>query len=224
MIVKKNMILSIGLVVGALSCSDSSDENFNAKKRGVESQDVGKIDETSHEILGETHPESQPSSADAEKTPEEILAEVEPSSRNEVVLRSFAQYSGALSALTGVSVGEEPVRLEYDLVKNQLPPSSDSSRYSAFMQIAMTRLAFSYCNIWVDQQDGINDLEPEMITSKIMTSFFDSDPETLPAVGEIRDNLNSIHKAENLVMNDDQPRKTKLVCTALLSSSYFTLL
>ena len=60
-------------------------------------------------------------------------------------VRTFSQVHDAMAAITGVSQGDRDVRDRYNDLRDQLPPNSDVLGFGAAQQIAIQRLATTYC-------------------------------------------------------------------------------
>ncbi len=64
-------------------------------------------------------------------------------------LRTFAQLNDAMSDITGVDTNQNAVLATYSEVRDSLPATHDLLAFSASQQIAVQRLALSYCGVVV---------------------------------------------------------------------------
>ena len=87
---------------------------------------------------------------------------------SEVVLKNFNEINNNFSALTGIVIDQ--TRDEFIAIQNQLPVSNSLDTFSSFNQIAITRLAFSYCDIMVTNQYTNN--TPEEYFDVLVDKFF----------------------------------------------------
>ena len=83
--------------------------------------------------LAETVPPSSPP-APAPDVPEPALG-----------VRSFSQIDATMSALTGVSLGATSVQTLYTDVRDSLPTTANLLAFGASQQLAIQRLATTYC-------------------------------------------------------------------------------
>jgi len=60
-------------------------------------------------------------------------------------VRTFSQVHDTMAALTGISKGDSDVRNRYDALRDQLPPNANLLGFGAAQQIAVQRLATTYC-------------------------------------------------------------------------------
>ena len=65
-------------------------------------------------------------------------------------LRNFSQLNDTMSVLTGVDANENAVLATYSEIRDSLPPTSDLLSFGPTQQIAIQRLAASYCGAVVD--------------------------------------------------------------------------
>ena len=160
-----------------------------------------------------------------------------------VVLKTFNQYNATLSKITGIDSAEAVISDEYEKIKNSLPGDHSAAAFTPFHQISQTRLAFTYCNSFIDTNSvfkayDYGTLKSQVLTKNLLEKFIGS-----------KDILgNEVYeKYEEIVLKimnndaglDDQglpigkllpvakgallnKNLTKLGCTALLASSEFT--
>ncbi len=160
-----------------------------------------------------------------------------------VVLKTFNQYNATLSKVTGVNSADTDISDEYEKIKNSLPGDHSASTFTPFHQISQTRLAFTYCNNFVDNNSvfkayNYGSLSSQTLTKNLLEKFMGSKD----ILGEeayvkyedillkimnndagLDDNGKAIGKllpiATGATLNKNL---TKLGCTALLASSEFT--
>lgn len=154
----------------------------------------------------------------------ELVEQVESSG---IAAKNFAQINNTYASLTGVSAGD--VSTEYGLIKMQLPASSNPRSLNGFNQIASSRLAFAYCNPYIDGRADLDLLSNEDAIKNLLNSFIDVNPEKNSDHKKMFTQLEAIMSDEDSLINDnnaDRKRKKllKLTCTAILASSYVTLI
>lgn len=160
-----------------------------------------------------------------DKAAEEVFSgKVESSS---VSAKNFLQINNTYSSLTGVSAGE--VASEFESIKMQLPSSSNPESLNGFNQIASTRLGFLYCDKYIDKRDDLNNLSNENAVKDLIESFIDADIDGNQDHKNLYTDVLAIMNDDDSLINDsNRDRKKvkllKLSCTALLASSYITLL
>ena len=139
-----------------------------------------------------------------------------------LVLRNFSQYRGLLSSLTGVDQDNRDVSREYALVRNQLPSSSEPAGFTAFHQIAMVRLAFAYCDSYVEADDALARMEGRPLIDTLIDRFFAVPTTSIAGFDEMHASLEELVDLPGLVAGDNSGRLARVVCTAILSSHHFT--
>lgn len=149
---------------------------------------------------------------------------VEPSS---IAAKNFLQINNTFSSLTGVPAGN--VASEYEALKMQLPSTSNPESLNGFNQIASTRLGFLYCDEYIDGRTDLTSLTNEQASRNLIEGFIDADIENNEEHSNLYSNVLAIMNDEDNLIddNDDNRKKVKLLklsCTALLASSYVTLL
>ncbi len=68
----------------------------------------------------------------------------------ELGLRTFSQINDTMSSLTGIDANQTVVSASYADLRDSLPPTSDMLSFAAAKQIAIQRLAISYCGAVVN--------------------------------------------------------------------------
>jgi hypothetical protein len=162
-----------------------------------------------------------------------------------VAAKTFNQFNMSLSKLTGVDVGESSVNAEYLLIRNSLPAGHDPSSYTPFHQVAVTRLAFAYCNVFIDDDATFSALNygaltGAQITTQLLNKFIGArTPTNAVYYDGISSELNEV--MNNNAGLDDMGTAvgelipngtgaslninlTKLACTTLLASAEFFVL
>ena len=173
--------------------------------------------------------ESKP--AEEEKIEITIGEKVTPKS---VAAKNFLQINNTYSSLTGIKgdyrvEGSETISDRYELMKMQLPSSSNPESLNGFNQIASTSLAFLYCDPFIDQKEELQSLSNEEASKKLIESFIDADFDNEEEHKNLYDNVLAILDDEDSLIDDNNSARKKLKllklsCTAVLSSSYVTLL
>ena len=72
-------------------------------------------------------------------------------------MRTFSQINDTMSQLTGVDANQNAVLSSYSDLRGSLPPSSDLLSFAAAQQIAIQRLARSYCGALVANNGSCSD-------------------------------------------------------------------
>ncbi len=73
-------------------------------------------------------------------------------------VRTFAQINDTMSVLTGVDANQDAIRPRFDELRGSLPATTDLLAFSAAQQIAIQRLATSYCDAAVSDSGSCNAL------------------------------------------------------------------
>lgn len=162
-----------------------------------------------------------------------------------VALKTFNQYNQTLSKVTEIDSATTAIATEYELIKNSLPSDHAAAAFTSFHQISQTRLAFAYCNNFIDNNAEFKAVNyatvlPQEMTTKLLTKFVGARPmskfelydqynmailkimnndagmdENGSPVGELVPTATGATATKNL---------TKLACTAILASTEFTTL
>lgn len=147
--------------------------------------------------------------------------------------KNFLQINNTFSKLTGISPDQGNVLSEYQAIQLQLPSSTDPETLNGFNQIASTRLAFAYCDQYIEANQGnydfstadTNDAELKAMVLNFVDMDFDNNSEHQ----EFLTNLHAILSDEDELVNDgnfsrEKRKLMKMSCAATLSSTYVTLL
>lgn len=167
----------------------------------------------------------------------------------DISIKNFNQYNMSLSKLTGISRAE--VVDEFARLKNSLPSSTKATSYNSFTQLAYTRLSSTYCSIYVDQTEELSSENLLQMTNLevvqyFLDNFLDKAPSDNPDIykGIISEGtalLNNRHSSGetfivtsvyNPATGQDEVqehevmrvRLTKMLCSAILSSTFVVLL
>lgn len=162
-----------------------------------------------------------------------------------VATKTFNQYNITLSKLTGIETSDPAVNSEYLAIRNSLPAGHETSSFTPFHQVAVTRLSFAYCDAFIDndtQFDGLDyaNLTGSQISTLLVNKFVgDRTSENAVMYDAIQSEISAIMNNDaglddmgnaigDLVPNGTgagQKRNlTKLGCTALLASAEFSVL
>ena len=141
--------------------------------------------------------------------------------------KNFLQINNTYSSITGISTIR--TNTEYEKLKTQLPSTSNPASLNGFNQIASTRLAFLYCDPYIDENSDVLSLSIEDLSVKLINSFIDADVENNKEHQSLYENVLAVLNDEDeLISESDEDIKkikvAKLACTAILASSYVTLL
>lgn len=157
-------------------------------------------------------------------------------------IKNFNQINMSFSKLTGVPRSRQNVSDVMGQILNQLPADNDLNSFTPFHQISITRLAFTYCEIFVDQDAEFNGLNystisSQEITDRLISRFLDDAPDDQPEKYDIlKDELLSTLNNEpdpsagplvdSVGVRSDilKRRLTKMACSLTLSSSFVTLI
>jgi hypothetical protein len=157
----------------------------------------------------------------------------------DVGVRTFSQVHDTMAALTGISQGDSDIRDRYDMLRDQLPPTADALGFGSAQQIAIQRLATTYCgevvgannnarcrNFFNDDNCAISAGEKDAIAGtvydKIIGNNLVNQPERTASIAA----LVGIIDAENCAngCNDAAGRQVlQAVCTAALASGAVTI-
>jgi hypothetical protein len=171
-------------------------------------------------------PEAPKVSSGSDKNNEARVAEAVDSSG--VAAKNFAQINNTYSSLTGISMGETLIASEYATIKTQLPSTSNPNSLNGFNQIASTRLAFAYCDQYVDGRADLKAMGNDDAISNLLDTFIDIDRSNSDHKVLISE-LEAVMRDDDSLISDGDAtsKKTKLIklsCAAILSSSYVTLI
>jgi len=146
-----------------------------------------------------------------------------------VATKNFSQLNNSYSTLTGISMAL--VNDEYQSLKMQLPSTNDVQSLNGFNQISSTRLAFSYCNMFINSKNVsifTSDTNEQLIQN-LLDDIVDVDIQGNPEHTELYNHLLDIMTdVDQLIVDGNSANKKrkllKLSCTAILASSYVTLI
>ncbi len=151
---------------------------------------------------------------------------------SDLAIKNFLQVNNTYSKLTGISPNEGDILDEYQAIQLQLPSSTDPKTLNGFNQIASTRLAFAYCNEYIDaNEDDYNLSSTESNRTELISlsqKFVDFDFNNNNDHKTFLTNLEAILSDEDELVNDAnaERKKKKLLkmsCAAILSSTYVTM-
>lgn len=151
---------------------------------------------------------------------------------SDLAIKNFLQVNNTYSKLTGISPNEGDILDEYQAIQLQLPSSTDPKTLNGFNQIASTRLAFAYCNEYIDaNEDDYNLSSTENNRTELISlsqKFVDFDFNNNNDHKTFLTNLEAILSDEDELVNDAnaERKKKKLLkmsCAAILSSTYVTM-
>lgn len=167
----------------------------------------------------------EPKKIEATRTESKVFDEKVATSN--VSTKNFLQINNTYSTLTGVSTGE--VNTEYEILKTQLPSTSDPNSLNGFNLIASTRLAFLYCDKYIDKRDDLAGMSISEGSRNLIESFVDADVDNNEDHKSLYDNVLAIMNDDDELINesnqeDKKIKLLKLSCAAVLASSYVTLL
>lgn len=154
---------------------------------------------------------------------------VQNSGTTPIAAKNYLQINNTFSKKTGISTSHPAVISEYNAILMQLPTTSDPTSLNGFNQIAQTRLAFAYCNEYVEEKwSDYSSLSNGIAIKLLLDNMVDVDVDNNSAHAELYANLMSIMSDEdNLLSGTASSNKEKLFkmsCAALLSSSYVSML
>lgn len=144
-----------------------------------------------------------------------------------VAAKNFAQINNTFATLTGIPMGD--ISAEYELIKMQLPSTGSLESLNGFNQIASTRLAFAYCDGFIDLRPDLSAMENDIAVTNLIDGFIDINPSTNDEHKIMFNELMAVMNNDDSLINDNNAanRKVKLLklsCTAILTSSYVTLI
>lgn len=151
---------------------------------------------------------------------------------SDLAIKNFLQVNNTYSKLTGISPNEGDILDEYQAIQLQLPSSTDPKTLNGFNQIASTRLAFAYCNEYIDaNEDDYKMSSTESNRNELISlsqKFVDFDFNNNNDHKTFLTNLEAILSDEDELVNDAnaERKKKKLLkmsCAAILSSTYVTM-
>jgi|GEM_PF-2399214 hypothetical protein len=210
--------------------------------KGVEKADESDLDFSTNNNSG---PEtSSPSPRTGSDLPDDgpiVSGASELSTKTEIL--NFNQMSMNFSKITGVDRGHPMIKDVMSEVLSQLPSSNNVNSFTAFTQVSITRLSFSYCDVFVDEDSDFSSINysasnNEEIINLLLTKTLDTADSSNPSVlyedlaSELNDVLNNNTNDPEVTtyidssidsIGDRKKRLTKMACTLTLSSSYVTM-
>lgn len=151
---------------------------------------------------------------------------------SDLAIKNFLQVNNTYSKLTGISPNEGDILDEYRAIQLQLPSSTDPKTLNGFNQIASTRLAFAYCDEYIDANESeynfdsaaSNMDEVKALSLKFGDFDFDNNPDHVNFLS----NLNAIINDDDDLVDDgnfarEKRKLLKMSCAAVLSSTYVTM-
>jgi len=157
-------------------------------------------------------------------------------------IKNFNQINMSFSKLTGITRSHPSVTDVMGQILNQLPASNDLSAFTPFHQISITRLAFTYCELFIDNDPSFSTFDygsmgSSELADAIIYRFLDEIPEDEPTKYDtLRSEMVSlldnedVDQAGPLVDESGVDRATlkrrlsKMSCSLTLSSSFVTLI
>ncbi len=156
----------------------------------------------------------------------------------DVGVRTFSQVHDTMAALTGISQGDADVRDRYNELRDSLPPTSNVLGFAGANQIAIQRLATTYCGEITGNNNRCenffnignclvaNAAEKDAIAGtvydKIIGNNLANQPDRTASIAEFVSMFNDLNCA-NGCNNDAGRQALQAVCAAALASSAMTI-
>lgn len=141
-------------------------------------------------------------------------------------VKNYHQINNTYSQLTGVSTADSDVLSTFNSIKVQLPTTNDPKSINGFNQIAFLRLAFVYCDKYIDARGSeLLSKGNEAIVQDLIDEFIYLDAVKNPKDREFKEGLISIINNEDNFLPagpNMKERASKMVCASLLASAYVT--
>ena len=224
-------ILLLLTVIGLTSCLP----------KGVEKSAQSELDFSPNNNDG-SRPNSPPRSS-GNNIPEGPVVSGGSELTTKTEILNFNQMSMNFSKITGVDRGHDLIKDVMSEVLSQLPSSNDVDSFTAFTQVSITRLSFSYCDVFVDEDPDFSNLNysssnNEEIINLLLSKTLDTADSSNPSVlfedlaNELNDVLNNNTNDPEVTtyidssidsIGERKKRLTKMACTLTLSSSYVTM-
>lgn len=159
-----------------------------------------------------------------------------------VYIKNFNQINMSYSKLTGISRSRASVVDVMGQILNQLPANNDLNSFTPFHQISITRLAFTYCEMFIEEDNDFSSLDYSNVSSldlaeSMIERFLDEEPADEPQKYDVlRSELISILNNEDtdsagklvdesgVSRSELKVRLSKMACSMVLSSSFVTLI
>ncbi|MBT8124924.1 MAG: LamG domain-containing protein [Gammaproteobacteria bacterium] len=216
------MVTQSGQEISELGALIPSDLGMNLDQFHLEFEVLGGQTGTAESIVGPTPP-----------VPPVDVPEPD------VGVRTFSQVHDTMAALTGISQGDNDVRNRYNELRDQLPPTADALGFGSAQQIAIQRLATTYCGEVVGDNNnarcrnffndgnceiaaGEKDAIAGTVYDKIIGNNLVNQPERTASIAA----LVGIMDAENCAngcTGATGRQVLQAVCTAALASSAVTI-
>lgn len=135
------------------------------------------------------------------------------------VVRDFRQYSQNLSVVTGIALAEESIQDTISEIMYSLPANNDVEGYTPFNQVAMLRLAHSFCAEYWQANSTLGNMSEEQIVDAVLERF---NPHSLDEASR------AVVRTEMLALmsfregSNSKQSGFLLSCSAFLASAYFT--
>ncbi len=173
---------------------------------------------------------------------------VTPNTSSPIGAKNYLQINNTYSSLTNIPTNEEVVLSEFNAVITQLPTTSNPEALNGFNHIAQTRLAFAYCNQYVDENESdYAGLSNDAAIRSLLDNMVDLDVDNNSAHQTFYQNLMDIMNDTDQLLGDtvvsEEPEETtelevgvvdvmdertkklfKMSCAALLASSYVSMM
>lgn len=150
-------------------------------------------------------------------------------------MRTFSQINDTMSVLTGVPQGRNTVRDSFEELRDSLPPAADLNAFGSAQQIAVQRLAKSYCGAAVANNGDCNALfgscaiaagDKSVVANRLYDRFVGQGLANQPAAAAVSTELVTLIDALNCADGCDGAQGRTVLqatCTALLGSAAVTI-
>ena len=146
-------------------------------------------------------------------------------------LRTFSQVNDTMASLTGIDANQNAVLSSFSELRDSLPPSSDLLSFAAAQQIAIQRLARSYCGAIVSNDNRCSDFfgacaidgaakdqVGNVLYDRLIGDNFANQPERIGVTTEITSVIDDLGCAAGCSGTEAQT-VLEASCTAVLSSA-----
>ena len=122
-----------------------------------------------------------------------------------IAAKNYKQFNNTLSKKTGVSTSQTTVLSEYNAILMQLPTTSDPTSLNGFNQIAQSRLAFAYCDAYMDDKydSDYKSLSDADLIKLLLNNMIDVDLVNNESHQALYAHLMSIMSDEDQLVNDN---------------------
>lgn len=150
-------------------------------------------------------------------------------------VRTFSQIHDTMAVLTGIDKNANGVRQSYTELRDSLPSSADVLAFGAAQQIAIQRMAKSYCGAVVDNNQACTDVfgsceiaadGKQQVADSLFTRFIGADLANQPAADGVRNEIVSLIDDLNCAngCNGEEGRTVlQAACSAALGSAAVTI-